>query len=101
MPDKETAYKRECGGRLRQARKALGYPSLREFANLTGVTEDNLSSWERGLALVPPAYLLSLYKRHRISFEWVYAGEPGQLPVDVYKSIQGGSKPPFRPRIVR
>jgi transcriptional regulator with XRE-family HTH domain len=101
MPGKETAFKRECGVRLRQARLALGYASAREFAKLTGVSEDNLSTWERGVALVPPPYLLDLYRRYKIPFEWIYAGEVGQLPVHVYQAIKGESKSAFRPVVVK
>ncbi len=101
MSGKETNYKRECGQRLRQTRQALGYASGRDFANAVDVPEDRLSTYERGTAMTPPQLVLQLYRRHGISFEWIYAGEPGLMPVALWDKIARGHKIVFRPKLVR
>ena len=73
-------YKIACGRRLRVIRRALGYQSMREFAKVTGVTEDALGSWERGRNLVTPPYVETLRARFRVSHDWVFAGDASNLP---------------------
>lgn len=74
-PKSEKAYAVAAGRRLRATREALGYVTGREFANITNVSEDVLSSWERGKALVRPWYVSTLKERWGITHDWIYDGE--------------------------
>lgn len=74
-PKSEKAYAVAAGRRLRATREALGYVTGREFAQLTNVSEDVLSSWERGKALVRPWYISTLKERWGITQDWIYDGE--------------------------
>lgn len=70
----------ECGRRLRRTREALGFRVRRNFATTTEVDENNLSKWELGDVLVPPAYAVRLKDRFGVSLDWIYAGDAGGLP---------------------
>lgn len=82
-------YAVECGQRLRATREALGFSTVREFASQTGVTEDALSSWERGRNLVRQDYVRRLKRRFGVTFEWVFDGDASSLPHSLYGRIHG------------
>lgn len=71
----EKAYALAAGRRLRATREALGFSSGREFAQITNVSEDVLSAWERGKALVRPWYISFLKERWGVTQDWIYDGE--------------------------
>lgn len=81
------AYKKECGARLRRAREARGYDSLRAFALDTQTDEDNLSNWERGVAQVPPSYISLLKRAFGIDHAWIYDEDASALPGDLRKAL--------------
>lgn len=84
----ETAdYKRECGDRLRRAREAAGYASLRAFASDTAVDEDNLGNWERGRAQVPPSYISLLKRLFGIDHAWIYDEDASGLRPELRKAL--------------
>lgn len=83
----DAAYKSECGARLRILREALEYPKARAFAADTGTDEDNLSNWERGVALVPALYVRRLKGLFRITFDWIYDGDASGMPRDLARKI--------------
>ena len=84
LPD---PYAVECGIRLRATREALGYKTLREFADETGVTEDRLSSWERGVNRIDEEYVRRLKRRFKVTFEWIYDGDGYGLPADLFRKL--------------
>lgn len=77
--DVGNGYKSAVGRRLKLTRLALDYRYIREFANLTGVGEANLSNWERGVSLVPAEYVQKLKRLFQISHDWIYGGDPAGL----------------------
>lgn len=48
MADESTPFSRAFGKRLRTIRKAEGYKKARQFAEVLGVEENTLTTWERG-----------------------------------------------------
>lgn len=80
VEDSLDAWVKGCGFRLRVIREALGYESLREFAAITGVTEDALSAWERGQNRVQADYIERLRVRFKVSHDWIFGGELSGLP---------------------
>lgn len=80
-------YKAECGARLRRARKAVGYESLRAFADDTQTDEDNLGNWERGVSQVPPSYVALLKRTFGIDHAWIYDEDAATLPPDLRKEL--------------
>lgn len=100
-----TTEKKASGLRLRQTRMALcvkdkEFSSLRYFAEKTGVDEDNLSNWERGVAFTPHWYIQRLKDRWGVTFDWIFGddrtGLPGWLgealgaPAPKLRAIKGG-----------
>ena len=78
--DESIVYRRECGERLRATRRALGYKNIQVFADVLDITDDRLSSWERGVNLIPPQYVTVLYGRWGVTHDWIYRGDAGGLP---------------------
>lgn len=74
--------KGEYGARLRQAREALGW-NIRRLAQLTDISEDSLSNWERGVAGVPPWYVSKLKEKFGITHDWIYHGDRRSLPFEI------------------
>ena len=77
--DDDGELKVEAGKRLRQIRVALGYASIRRFAENTGVTEDNLSNWERGISLVPAYYVQKLKELFGVTHDFIYGSDAASL----------------------
>lgn len=82
------SYDLECGERLRKVREALGYNRIRAFANATNVTEDALSSWERGVNGIPPKYIQSLKSKFGVTHEYIFSGDPSRLPPPIIEYIR-------------
>lgn len=76
----EESYKRECGARLVAARVALGFDTMREFANHMNIKEDRYDKWEKGTNGIPNWFIWMLKRRHGITFEWIFDGDPSDLP---------------------
>lgn len=84
MPAKpRDPYAVAVGQRLRWVRVALGYDTVKRFAQITDVEMDRLSSWERGVNMVQPEYVELLRQTFRIPHDYVYGGERGGLPGDL------------------
>lgn len=79
MPKAKKKQYVEAGKRLRRAREALGFTQAKRFADLIGVTKDNLSNWERGVAEVPTEIVLKLRATFGVDPNWIYAGDPSGL----------------------
>lgn len=78
---------KEVGARLRRTREALAYPEIKPFAEDTGVTEDALSSWERGVNRVPDYYLRRLKERFAITSDWILFNDPSGLPQKIASAL--------------
>lgn len=80
MPINIGEHKISAGKRLRAARMALGFPTIRQFAAVMGVPETNLSKWESGEALVPTYFTERLRQTFKVDHNWIYGGDPANLP---------------------
>lgn len=80
-------YAVEVGQRLRLAREALDYRVMRRFAENTGIDEDNLSNWERGVSLVPPSYVQRLKELFGITHEWIFGGDASTMRHDLARAL--------------
>jgi DNA-binding XRE family transcriptional regulator len=76
----EDQLKRAIGDRLRQAREALGYENMAEFARMHDLTRDKLNHWEKGRYYPDPLFITRLWDRHRITADWIYLGVIAGLP---------------------
>lgn len=73
-------YKKQCGRRLRAVRLALNFNTIRGFATETSVEEDTLGAWESGQNMVQAYYVLKLKQEYGVTFEWIFDGDPKDLP---------------------
>lgn len=84
------------GDRLRRTRSALCAldsklpTTLRHWADLLEIDEDNLSNWERGISRAADTYVQKLKKRFGVTFDWVYGADASRLPRDLYQAIFSG-----------
>lgn len=72
-----------CGRRLRAARRATGYDTIRWFAEVMKENEDNISNWERGVSLVPTEFTARLRALFGITADWIYAGDASTMKPDL------------------
>lgn len=103
-PTKKSETK-DAGRRLREFRFGLAefkeaprFKTLRTFAEETGVDEDNLSNWERGVSLVATEYVARLKDKFGVSFlfEWIYGGDDSGLSDRLRTAIRGQHKPAIK-----
>jgi transcriptional regulator with XRE-family HTH domain len=91
----QTVKSRILPDNIREFRKSIG-KNQREFADLFGVTQANVSQWENG-AVSPPITMLQVIKRHykEVNAESFftepfpgkkYDENPGQIEIDAVKN---------------
>jgi len=85
--DERDPHAIEVGLRLRAAREALGYKVLRRFAENTGVDEDNLSNWERGVSMVPVSYVQRLKEVFGVTHDWIFGGDASTMRHDLARAL--------------
>lgn len=74
------------GARLLAARKAVA-PSAAALAREVGVTKGRWSHWENERYPPDIHVLLALKMRHGISLDWIFAGDPSGLRLDLAQRI--------------
>ncbi len=72
-----------AGARLKATRVALGVTKVRRFAQLLDVSEHNLTKWENGASMVPPAFVAKLKQVYGVTFDWIFAGDLARMPHDL------------------
>lgn len=80
MTNTLSEHRVEAGQRLRCTRIALGFRTMREFAGVMNIPETNLGKWENGEALVPTTFVQRLRATFKVTHDWIYAGDPANLP---------------------
>ena len=72
---RDTPDLRALGRRLRELR---GFDlTQEEFANELGISQSQLSKYERGVAAPPADILFFVKKRFKVSIDWLLTGEGG------------------------
>lgn len=79
LPTRPTDVLVSAGVRLRAAREALGLPQ-QELARACGTEPQRWSNWENGRHLPDPIVLVRAAQLFGISLDWVFAGDPRNLP---------------------
>lgn len=70
--DRDALYLRTVGRRLRQVR---GFDLTQEaFAEQLGISQSQLSKYERGLMLPPAEVLLRVKQKFKVSVDWLLTG---------------------------
>ena len=93
-PRPRDSFALEVGKRLRAARKAAGF-SQTEFAKRLGLpAAGNLSNWEHGIAMVPPAYAPKIFLLLRIDSNFLYLGDTSGIPRGLYDKMFPASGDP-------
>jgi DNA-binding XRE family transcriptional regulator len=69
----------EVGRRLAATRNAMGL-TQQALADQLAVSRAALANWEQGTRLPDPSAMARLARRHRITMDWIYIGDPSGLP---------------------
>ncbi len=88
MAKKRDPFRVAIGRRLQILRIAKGHPTIRGFAEVLDVQEDRYDSWEKGKALIQPPDVAKLRKLFGVSADWVYYGDPSQMPHGLVTELQ-------------
>jgi transcriptional regulator with XRE-family HTH domain len=75
-----TTYKQLVGARYRACRKAAGYETAREFANLLEVEENTLTKWERGESFPDELHLGKFRRLTGVPIDFLYTGDLRDVP---------------------
>jgi transcriptional regulator with XRE-family HTH domain len=86
-PRPRDPYALEVGKRLRAARMAAGFSQTDFAKRLKLPAAGNLSNWEHGIAMVPPHYALKIFQLLRVDSNFLYLGDTGGLPRNLYDKI--------------
>ena len=75
------------GRRLKSLREALDFKTQVAFAEEIGVEKNTYNPWEKGTRQLTFEGALLIRKRFGIPLDYLYFGEPGGLPVRLYKRL--------------
>lgn len=75
------------GRRLRLTREALRLTQA-EFAGRAGIAGNTYGQYETGARLISPKRAIELCEAHGLTLDWIYRGEPGDLPYKLASAIK-------------
>ena len=75
------------GKRLAETRVALGYDSQEEFAKALGLTKSTYNPYETGKRQLTLNSALLIYSRFHVPINWLFNGDPSQLPNHIHKLL--------------
>jgi transcriptional regulator with XRE-family HTH domain len=77
----------EVAKRLTLARKAYGFDQ-REFGERAGLSQPQYNQFETGRRLLTLAAAMMLCDEYNLTLDWIYRGEPSNLPRDLWLKIR-------------
>jgi len=75
------------GRRLRLTREAMRL-GQREFAARVNMAPNTYNQYEQGARLIPPGRATQLCDQYQLSLDWIYRGDPGNLPYKLAAAIK-------------
>ena len=83
---------KEIGARLTLTRRALGYDRQTEFVEalnaVFSVSPQRWNNYETGRERIAVPVALALCDRFGLSFDWIFRGRRGELPVRILRAIE-------------
>lgn len=86
MTDKTTKFRVEVGERLKRLRETKGMVQG-DVGEIIGMVAGGISMIEKGQRGLDPEDAVRLKKATGVSLDWLYAGEAGSLPKDLFKPL--------------
>lgn len=77
----------EAGRRLKATRLALGFLTVRRFAQIIDWDESKLTKYENGIVLVPVRLISKLRQRFGVDHNWIYDADMSRLPHDLVEKL--------------
>jgi len=87
MPKTDDMDAGPVGKRLRLTREALRL-GQREFAARIGLAPNTYNQYEHGTRLIPPGRATQLCDEYHLTLDWIYRGDPGNLPYKLAAAIK-------------
>lgn len=79
------------GRRLYLTRKALDL-TQKKFASRAGIATNTYGQYEKGSRLISPKAAVDLCEQYSLTLDWIYRGEPGNLPYTLGDAIKAMSE---------
>lgn len=80
-------FKRQVGRRLRIAREVIGL-AQGEFGRRAGISSAAYNMIESGERMPSIEYAIALCDAHRLTLEYIFRGDPGDLPHSIGRAIE-------------
>lgn len=87
MAASDDGLRSEVGSRLRLAREALRMTQA-EFAKQADIAANAYNQFEQGRRMLPPASAIAICDAHGLTTDWLYRGDPGNLPYKLGNAIK-------------
>lgn len=84
---REPGWQREVGQRLVLARDALGLKAIQMAISLK-ISAQRLSNYERGQRPFDLELAMELSRKHGITMDYIYRGDPRSLPLEIFQRIE-------------
>lgn len=90
----------EIAARLVLLRTAHNQPNQAAFARWVGITPQTLNNYEGAYSRLSLDAAMKITRRTRVTLDWLYFGETGGLPYDVFERLTAAensqNQPPAR-----
>jgi transcriptional regulator with XRE-family HTH domain len=90
---RDPVWQREVGQRLVLAREAIGLKAI-ELAVSLKITAQRLSNYENGRRPFDLELAMELSRKHGITMDYVYRGDPRGLALEIVRRIEPLTAPP-------
>jgi transcriptional regulator with XRE-family HTH domain len=81
------AYRSAIAARLRLTRRVIGLGQY-EFANRANIAGNTYNQYEQGKKRPTIENAMALCHEYGLTLDWIYAGDPGNLPYTLAKAIE-------------
>lgn len=87
----------EIAERLVLLRNAHNQPSQAAFARWVGISPQTLNNYEGAYSRLSLDAAMKITSRTRVTLDWLYFGDTGGLPVDVFERITSAAQSQHQP----
>ena len=92
MSEKKTKFRVEVGERLKRLRKVKDLDQV-DIGQIIGMVPGGVSMIEQGQRGLDPQDAIRLKQAFGITLDWIYAGDSGALPRDLFKPLTAQAVP--------
>lgn len=75
------------GNRLEQTRRALGFPTQKEFCDALKIDKSDWNHFETGTRRITLPLSIKIKQKFGVTLDWIYCADPSGLPMRIAEKL--------------